>query len=140
MIVPLRALGDLPAARAAADRFRAVTGVEVVTAYAPPEAGGLVAMNTPASRRGGDHETTCDAGSVGRVVNGVVVWPSASMRLRLGLEPLPDIAGDRSVVIGATLPCPGGAARESPRATLLADLVSVDEEGFLRPRESPAGG
>lgn len=140
VIVPLRSLGDLPAARAAADRFRAVTGVEVVTAYAPPEAGGLVAMNTPVSRRGGDHETTCDAGSVGRVVNGVVVWPAASMRQRLGFEALPGIAIDRSVVIGATLPCPGGSACEHPRAAVLADLVSIDEEGFIRAPETAPGG
>jgi hypothetical protein len=140
VVVPLRALGDLPDARAAADRFREVTGVEVVTAYAPPEAGGLVAMNTPVSRRGGDHETTCDAGSVGRVVNGVVVWPAASMRQRLGFQALPGIALDRSVVIGATLPCPDGAACASPRAALLPDLVSIDEEGFIRAPEPVPGG
>jgi hypothetical protein len=74
------------------------------------------------------------------VVNGVVVWPAASMRQRLGFEALPGIAIDRSVVIGATLPCPGGSACEHPRAAVLADLVSIDEEGFIRAPETAPGG
>jgi 1-acyl-sn-glycerol-3-phosphate acyltransferase len=134
VVMPLGSVRDLPAARAAAERFQAITGIDAVTAYAPPEAGGLVAMNTPLSRRGGDHETTCDPASVGRAVNGVVVWPSAALRSRLGFPPPADLPADAtgSLVVGATLPCPAGGTSATPRAALLADAVTIDAEGFLR--------
>ena len=134
VVMPLGTLGELAAARSAAERFQAVTGVEAVTAYAPREAGGLVAMNTPLSRRGGDHETTCDPTSVGRVVNGVVVWPAAGLRGRLGFPPLEGVAADRDgcVVVGATLPCPAGRDDEAPRAALLSQAFAIDSDGFLR--------
>jgi hypothetical protein len=75
---------------------------------------------------------------VGRVLNGVVVWPRASDRERLGREPLPGggiAAGEgRTLVIGATLPqTVDGAA---PAAVLLANAFDVDGDGFLVPRES----
>jgi acyl-[acyl-carrier-protein]-phospholipid O-acyltransferase/long-chain-fatty-acid--[acyl-carrier-protein] ligase len=135
IVTPIGSRADLAAARAAAERFRAATGVEPVVAYAPREAGGLVAMNTPPARAGIDHEATCKSDTVGRVVAGVVVWPETGLRARLGLESLgvagvPD-ASPRSVVIGATLPCPIGADPKAPWAALLADEFSVDEDGFL---------
>jgi len=96
-------------------------------------------MNTPPGRPGADHEVTCRPETIGRVVNGVVVWPEARMRTRLGLESLAaaGIADDcpRSLVIGATLP--GGAAddAETPRALLLADAFTIDDDGFLVVRD-----
>jgi acyl-[acyl-carrier-protein]-phospholipid O-acyltransferase/long-chain-fatty-acid--[acyl-carrier-protein] ligase len=134
VVMPLGTLGELAAARSAAERFQAVTAVEAVTAYAPAEAGGLVAMNTPLSRRGGDHETTCDPTSLGRVVNGVVVWPATELRERLGFQPLeggvPHVDG--CVVVGATLPCPAGRDAVAPRSALLSQPFTIDSEGFLR--------
>ncbi len=132
VVMPIAALADFAAARDAAERFKAATGVEPVVAYAPHEAGGLVAMNTPPSRPGVGHEIVCKPESVGRVVNGVVVWPAAGMRRPLGLESLraagiPDDA-PATLAIGATL---GGPDRDAPRAVLLADAFDVDGDGFL---------
>jgi len=134
VVMPLAAPADLPAARAAASDLRQAAGIEAVTAYAPPEAGGLVAMNTPLARRGGDHEKTCAEDSLGRVVSGVVVWPSAAIRNRLGRPPfdLSAAAGERSLVVGATLPCAAGSGALAPRAALLGSDFVVDADGFLR--------
>jgi acyl-[acyl-carrier-protein]-phospholipid O-acyltransferase/long-chain-fatty-acid--[acyl-carrier-protein] ligase len=133
IVMPLARAGDLAAARDASERFHAATGVEPVTAYAPPEAGGLVAMNTPPTRRGGVHETTRNAASVGRVVSGAVVWPEVALRARLGLADLADIpvGSAATLAVGATLPRPDGAASPLPRAVLLADRFRVDDDGFL---------
>lgn len=139
VVMPIGSIVELAAARAASAAFRASTGIEPVVAYAPRDAGGLVAMNTPPGRPGADHEVTCRPETIGRVVNGVVVWPEARMRTRLGLESLAaaGIADDspRSLVIGATLP--GGAANdaETPRALLLADAFTIDDDGFLVVRD-----
>ncbi|MFM9024645.1 MAG: hypothetical protein ACKON7_04795, partial [Planctomycetaceae bacterium] len=138
VVMPIAALADLAAARTAAERFRAATTVEPVVAYAPPEAGGLVAMNTPPARSGAAQEVTSKPDSVGRVVGGVAVWPEARTRIRLGLDSLakagvPDDS-PRSLVIGATLPSPAGVEATAPRCTLLADAFAVDEDGFLVPR------
>jgi acyl-[acyl-carrier-protein]-phospholipid O-acyltransferase/long-chain-fatty-acid--[acyl-carrier-protein] ligase len=131
VVVPIGAAADLPRARAAATAFEAACGIEPVVAYAPPEAGGLVAMNTPAKRVLWDHETIAKPDTVGRVVNGVAVWPHAADREPLGLEPVPGIApGEpRTLVIAATL-----AARTEagvPRGVLLADAFDIDADGFL---------
>jgi len=131
VVMPIGSAGDLPAARAAATAFAAAFGIAPVVAYAPPEAGGLVAMNTPASRIDWTHETLDKPDTVGRVVNGVAVWPRAADRGPLGLPPPPGIdgAGAGTLVIGATLgPRPAGAL---PRAAFLADAFTVDEDGFL---------
>jgi len=133
VVLPIGRAADLPQARDAIDRFRERHGIEPVVAYAPPEVGGLVAMNTPATRITWDHETIAKADSVGRVVNGVVVWPRGDMRPPLGLESLAarGIADDSSatLAIAAT-----GAARGpagEPAAVLLADAFDVDKDGFL---------
>jgi acyl-[acyl-carrier-protein]-phospholipid O-acyltransferase/long-chain-fatty-acid--[acyl-carrier-protein] ligase len=131
VVMPIAVAADLPRARAAATAFQAACGIEPVVAYAPPEAGGLVAMNSPAKRVVWDHETIAKPDTVGRVVNGVAVWPHAADREPLGLEPVPGIApGEpRTLVIGATL-----AARTEaggPRGVLLADAFDVDADGFL---------
>lgn len=138
VVMPIGSLHDLPRARAASQAFQAATGIEPVVAFAPPEAGGIIAMNTPASRSGGDHEVTNKPDTVGRVLNGVVVWPRAAMRLRLGLPSLAaqgiadDVEG--TLVIGATLPGPA-AAGDAPRAAVLRERFDVDKEGFLVARD-----
>jgi len=135
VVMPIGAVAELPAASAAAAAFRAAFGIEPVVAYAPPEAGGLIAMNTPPTRAGGSHEVTCKHDTVGRVVNGVVVWPRAAMRPPLGLASLadwgvPDDAG-ATLVIAATLPGGANLPSDEPRAFRLADRFDVDGDGFL---------
>ncbi len=137
--MPIGSAKDLPWARAASDAFQATFGIAPVVAYAPPEAGGLVAMNTPSKRIAWDHEVITKPDTVGRVVNGVVAWPHAADREPLGLEPLTArgiASGEpRTLVIGATLPWPAGECKTAdPRAVLLADAFDVDKDGFLVPR------
>ncbi|MFM8377979.1 MAG: MFS transporter [Planctomycetia bacterium] len=136
VVMPIARSGDVPRARAASERFKAAFGIEPVVAYAPPEAGGLVAMNTPPARIDWTHETLCKTDTVGRVLNGVVVWPHAADRRRLDRPPLPDdpTAANPSatLAIGATFA--GGG--DTPRAVLLAEAFDVDADGFLVPREA----
>lgn len=140
VVMPIDAVAELPRAREASARFRDVFGVEPVVAFAPREAGGLVAMNSPPARATADHEVTLKPDTVGRVVNGVVVWPEAAVRDRLGREPLVDQGipwGDpRTLVIGATLPRREGSTHpasdiDGPTACLLDTAFDVDKEGFL---------
>jgi len=130
VVMPIGDLAALPRARAAAGRFQEAFGVEPVVAYAPREVGGLVAMNSPPARATAAHEVTLKADTVGRVVNGVVVWPEAAMRDRLGLASLGQAgvaAGERrTLVIAATAPSPAG-----PVPFLLETAFDVDTEGFL---------
>jgi hypothetical protein len=144
VVMPIDAVAELPRAREASARFREVFGVEPVVAFARREAGGLVAMNSPPSRATADHEVTLKADTVGRVVNGVVVWPEAAIRDRLARESLADQGispGDtRTLVIGATLPPRNGsgagtAGSERPAVCLLDAAFDVDKEGFLVVRE-----
>ncbi len=144
VVMPIGAVADLPRAREASARFREVFGVEPVVAFAPREAGGLVAMNSPPARATCDHEVTLQADTVGRVVNGVVVWPEAAIRDRLGLESLIDegiATGEtRTLVIGATLPPRAGQGQgktggNRPTACLLDTAFDVDKEGFLVVKE-----
>ena len=131
VVMPVGSASEVPQAQAAATAFAARFGVEPVVAYAPPEAGGLVAMNTPAKRVTWNHETLCKPDTVGRVVNGVAVWPRASDREPLGLASPPGIAAGetRTLVVGATFGRrPVG---EPPAAAALADAFDVDNEGFL---------
>jgi acyl-[acyl-carrier-protein]-phospholipid O-acyltransferase/long-chain-fatty-acid--[acyl-carrier-protein] ligase len=135
VVMPVASTAALPAARAAAAAFQEAFGIEPVTAFAPLEAGGLVAMNSPPSRTVA-HEATLNRESVGRVVNGVVVWPRAADRGRLARPPLaegPLLSGDRSLVIGATLP---GSRDDRPRGLLLDEAFDVDPDGFLVTREA----
>lgn len=136
VVMPIGALADLAAARAAADRFRTAAGVEPVVAYAPREVGGLVAMNTPPTRSGTAHEVTSKPDTVGRVVSGAVVWPEAKVRIPLGLDSLaargiPDDSR-ATLVIAAT--GRGEGPETGPPAVLLADAFAVDDDGFLIPR------
>jgi len=137
VVMPIASASDLPWARHAAERFREAHGIEPVVAYCPREAGCLVAMNTPPARAAGDFEVSSKPDTLGRVVNGSVVWPRAAVRTPLGLpsrssEGTPDDS-EATLVISAMLPCPGAA---SPRAVVLADALDVDKEGFLVPRAS----
>ncbi len=139
VVMPVGSITDLAWARHAAERFQAAHGVEPVVAYAPPEAGGLIAMNTPPARSAGTFEITHKPDSLGRVLNGCVVWPRASDRIpldriSLATAGIPDDA-PATLAIAATLPCPTGPAT-SPRAALLHDALEVDKEGFLVPRGS----
>jgi acyl-[acyl-carrier-protein]-phospholipid O-acyltransferase/long-chain-fatty-acid--[acyl-carrier-protein] ligase len=139
VVMPLDDPARLPLAEQAAARFRDAFGVEPVVAFAPREAGGLVAMNTPPSRSAANHEITLKNGTLGRVVNGVVVWPHASMRDPLGLGP-PAAGGvsageRRTLVIGGTLPWPPDRrTSDVPAARLLDGGLDVDDDGFLTPR------
>lgn len=130
VVMPIATEAALGEAAAAAAEFRSAFGIEPVTAFAPAEAGGLVAMNSPPTRAIA-HEVTLKRDSVGRVVNGVVVWPRASDRARLGRAPLADqavdAADDRSLVVAATVPGPGDAARSA----WLPVAFDVDADGFL---------
>jgi hypothetical protein len=128
VVMPVGSVAQLPRAREAIEAFREASGIEPVVAYAPPEVGGLVAMNTPRARIEWDHETINRPETVGRVVNGAVVWPRGAMRTALGLpslaaEGIPDDAA-ATLAITAT----------GSQAALLADAFDVDKEGFLTPR------
>ncbi|MFM8893748.1 MAG: hypothetical protein ACKOTB_19450, partial [Planctomycetia bacterium] len=120
------------AAEAAAARFKERFGIEPVVAFAPREVGGLVAMNSPPARATAPHEVTLKAGSPGRVVNGVVVWPQAALRQALGLTAEgPKTGGEpphRTLVIAATAAEP---RFDHPRSLVLEADVDVDKEGFL---------
>jgi hypothetical protein len=135
VVMPLAVGDELPAANAAAAAFLAAFGIEPVTAFVPREAGGLVAMNSPPARMVA-HEVTLNRESVGRVVNGVVVWPRAADRARLARPPLDSGSsgsGEQTLVIGATLP---GAEGDEPRSLLLGEAFDVDADGFLVLREA----
>ncbi len=141
VVMPIGRVADLDAARAAAERFKAAAGIDPVVAYAPPEAGGLVAMNTPPARITWDHETISKPETVGRVLNGVVVWPRASDRESLGLPSLAPqgigLGEQRTLVICATLDPPAAVTPRDARtvpAVLLAEAFDVDNDGFLVPR------
>lgn len=137
VVVPLAAAAQLPEIQpclaAFADRF----SVEPVVAYAPPGCG-LLAMNTPRTR-GPAQQTTSKSETIGRVVNGAVVWPRASLRAETERGPLPASAAatappapDASLAIAATMPGDGG-----PGWVELAERFDVDDDGFLRLRLEP---
>ena len=134
VVMPIDDVAALPRAREASTRFQEAFGVEPVVAYAPREAGGLVAMNSPPARATAAHELTLKADTVGRVVSGAVVWPEAAVRDRLGLASLASqgiAQGERrSLVIAATLP-PAGRTEVGPVPVLLETAFDVDNEGFL---------
>lgn len=134
VVIPIATAGDLPRACEAIEAFRQAVGLEPVVAYAPAGTGGLVAMNTPPARAPVGHEVTCKADTLGRVLNGVVVWPRAAERDRLGLAPVAaqgiPVGATQPLVIGATLTAGTGEGL-APGATLLAEALTVDSDGFL---------
>jgi 1-acyl-sn-glycerol-3-phosphate acyltransferase len=137
VVVPLAHAAALATFEQAAAAFRDAVGIEPVVAFAPAEAGGLVAMNTPPARAGAAHESTCKPGSLGRVLNGAVVWPHGPERWRLGVQPtLAEAmkpAADRTLLVAATIPRPGAADADLPGAVFLDAALAVDDDGFLEP-------
>jgi len=141
IVMPVAAAADLPWARHVAERFQAAHGIEPVVAYCPREAGCLVAMNTPPARAAGEFEITHKPDTLGRVLNGGVVWPRATLRPPLGLPSLASVGVpddcEATLVISALLPRP---AESTPGVARLADALNVDKEGFLVPRDAVNAG
>jgi acyl-[acyl-carrier-protein]-phospholipid O-acyltransferase/long-chain-fatty-acid--[acyl-carrier-protein] ligase len=136
VVMPIGRAADLAQARAASGQFCEAFGVEPVVAFAPPEVGGLVAMNTPPARIGWDHETISKPETVGRVVNGVAVWPRVADRAALQRPPLAASAAAEpasgTLAIAATS---AGRRDGSPQAVVLSDAFDMDKDGFLVPRD-----
>jgi len=134
VVIPIPAPAARGRAVAAAAAFQRRYGIEPVTALAVAGGQALVAMNTPAARVPAGHDVPLRPESLGRVVNGAVVWPVAHQRAALGLPPFPGLdAGDtRCLVIGAMLPRPAdGTPPAEPAAILLDDRLAIDADGFL---------
>ena len=134
IVVPVAAAADLPALQPVLTAFTAAFGIQPVIAYAPPGCG-LVAMNTPPNR-GQGQERTCKPGTVGRVVNGAVVWPRAALRVAAARSPLVGHPGEGrgafSLVVAATIPAVNG-----PGSRELTERFDVDDDGFLQVRLEP---
>ena len=97
-------------------------------------------MNTPPARIAWDHETIHRPETLGRVVNGVVVWPQAAMRLRLGL-PAYDTSGGAAEAAATLAIAATGQLRKSPVepvASRLDAAFEIDKEGFLVPPDATA--
>jgi hypothetical protein len=144
IVIPIGDGGEIVMARQAAEAFHAAHGIEPVVAFAPEAVGGLVSINTPPSRMAADAEITSRPESLGRVVMGVVVWPLASDRARLGLEPLDGVASgrgdcesDASLIVAATAARRtsggGDGGEREPLSSALSGRYLVDDHGFLFP-------
>jgi hypothetical protein len=139
IVIPIDAPADLEEARRAAEAFKTSHGIEPVVAFAPEAVGGLVAMNTPPSRLQIEQEVSCRPESLGRVVIGVVVWPEASHRARLGLAPAGDNGSpaDSTLVVAATgnvhRDAGGADGPQAPPSFVLGPGYLVDDQGFLYP-------
>ncbi len=140
IVIPIGNFREIVTAHDAAAAFHKAHKIEPVVAFAPETVGGLVSMNTPPSRFAVDTEVTSRPESLGRVVMGVVVWPLAADRARLGLEPLdgdaPEdlAAADASLVVAATgmrRTAGGGDGGRQPLSCLLDGPYLVDDHGFL---------
>jgi hypothetical protein len=131
IIVPVRSAAEVEHVAKTLSEFEAMFGVTPVVAFAPPGCG-LLAMSTPPSRSA-SQEKTYAPDSVGRVVNGAVVWPRASLREPAGFEPLSDEApqpnGDSTLVVSAMSQGSDGIGWN-----VLDEQFDVDENGFLRLR------
>ena len=131
IIVPVRSAAEFEHVAKTLSAFETMFGVTPVVAFAPPGCG-LIAMNTPPSRSV-SKENTYDCDSVGRVVNGAVVWPRASLRGPAGFGPLTDEDSQpdehRSLVVSAMSQGSDGIGWN-----VLDEQFDVDENGFLRLR------
>jgi hypothetical protein len=139
IVIPIGDHRDLAAARAAAAAFAQAHAREPVVAFAPEAVGGIVSMNAPSSRFDTAFEGAGCPESLGLVVMGVVVWPQASTRDRLGLAPTEGDAplADSTLVVAATgarpaTPALAGASTAPPPFRLPAGYL-VDDRGFLFP-------
>jgi len=138
VVMPIGSVGELARARRAAERFREAWGIEPVVAYAACEAGCLMSMNTPPARSAGDFEVSCKPETLGRVLNGGVVWPAASSRAGLNLPLEAPCDGEATLLISAMLPQSGSESIQ-PAHRFLADRLAVDADGFLVPGIAAAG-
>ncbi|MBT4885757.1 MAG: hypothetical protein HON07_00910 [Planctomycetaceae bacterium] len=131
IVIPVRSALEFEQLANTLSQFESVFEVTPVVAYAPPDCG-LVAMNTPPSRSQ-SQEKTYSSDSVGRVVNGAVVWPRASLRRLAAAEPLAGEAfesdADSSLLVSAM--CKGN---EGIGWKMLSEQFDVDDNGFLRLR------
>jgi len=144
IVIPIGDGRELAIARQAGAAFHAAHKIEPVVAFAPEAVGGLVSINTPPSRLAADVEIISRPESLGRVVMGVVVWPLASDRARLGLEPLgrdasgggaSEAAGSLVVAATAAHRTAGGGdgGGREPLSCALSGGYLVDDQGFLFP-------
>jgi acyl-[acyl-carrier-protein]-phospholipid O-acyltransferase/long-chain-fatty-acid--[acyl-carrier-protein] ligase len=134
VVIPIVGPAAHSRAQAAAAAFQRRYRIEPVTALAVAGGQALVAMNTPAARVPAGHDVPLRPESLGRVVNGAVVWPEAHQRAAIGLPPVPGIAPNdsRCLVIGAMLPrAADGPPPAEPAALLLDDRLAIDADGFL---------
>ncbi len=140
IVIPVCDFSGFVMARRAIMAIQAAHGIEPIVAFAPEALGGLVSMNTPPSRLAVDAEITSRPESLGRVVMGVVVWPLAADRARLGLESLDGevsgdaTAADSSFLVAATgirRTAGGGNGGRQPPSCLLDGAYLVDDHGFL---------
>jgi acyl-[acyl-carrier-protein]-phospholipid O-acyltransferase/long-chain-fatty-acid--[acyl-carrier-protein] ligase len=131
IVVPVRSVLEFEQLANTLSQFESVFEVTPIVAYAPPECG-LVAMSTPPSRAQ-SQEKTFAPDSVGRVVNGAVVWPRASLRSLAIAKPLSGNGfgsdGDGSLLVSAM--CKGD---EGIGWKMLSEQFDVDDNGFLRLR------
>ena len=139
LVVPLTDPSALPRFEAAAAAFLERHGISAVAAFAPFGFGGLLAMNTPPCRNVVAHEATNKPGTLGRVLNGSVVWPTAATRRALGM---PETSATAAVEAALPLALGAGFAGVRGESTELVPLplpgISVDADGFLLP--APAIG
>ena len=124
---------DLPAFEAAATAIGNRTGITPVVAFAPDRCGGVLSMNTPPVRSLVPHEMTHKSGTLGRVLNGSVFWPTAALRSSLAVpQPIPAAAtDDLSLVLGAGFV--GERAEVEDLAVFSLPGVALDDDGFLVP-------
>ena len=129
IVVPVRSAVEFEQLAGTLSTFESVFEVTPIVAYAPPGCG-LVAMNTPPSRAE-SQEKTYAPDSVGRVVNGAVVWPRTSLRRLAIAEPLSEngFEGEGSLLVSAM--CQGD---EGIGWKMLSEQFDVDDNGFLRLR------
>jgi acyl-[acyl-carrier-protein]-phospholipid O-acyltransferase/long-chain-fatty-acid--[acyl-carrier-protein] ligase len=134
IVVPLTDAGEVAEFEAVAAACLERHGIMPVAGFAPAGSGGLLAMNTPPCRNVSPHEMTSKAGTLGRVLNGSVVWPTAAARRVLGFSETPEVA---AVDGGLPLALGAGFVARRRNATDLAPLplpgIVVDHDGFLLP-------
>jgi 1-acyl-sn-glycerol-3-phosphate acyltransferase len=143
IVIPIADPADHDRARGAAGGFARRYRIEPVTAYAVAGGQALVAMNTPPGRVPAGHDVPLRPESLGRVVNGAVVWPEGRWRASLGLRAIAGAGADerRSLVIGAMLPRSGDGPPPAEPASLLLDAgLAIDADGFLVAASGPRLG
>jgi acyl-[acyl-carrier-protein]-phospholipid O-acyltransferase/long-chain-fatty-acid--[acyl-carrier-protein] ligase len=132
IVVPLVDVRELPAFEETAAAIRETHGITPVAAFAPRCCGGLVAMNTPSSRNVSDHELTSKPGTLGRILNGSVFWPSGDLRRSLGLADSAGVEacpGSQPLVLGAGFS--GSRAQREDLAAFTLPELAIDSDGFL---------